>query len=53
MDQLEEEFAQKASAVSSIHALLEGYPLSAGIFRELVANSDDAGATKQVRLFNP
>lgn len=50
---LEEEYAQTASVVLSIHALLEGYPLSAGIFRELVANSDDAGALKQVRLFAP
>jgi sacsin len=47
----EEEYAQRASAIPSLNALLEGYPLSAGIFRELVANSDDAGATKQVRVF--
>jgi hypothetical protein len=31
-----------------LRAILEGYPLSAGIFRELLQNSDDAGAKKQV-----
>ena len=50
---VEEEYTQKASAISSLRAILEGYPLSAGIFRELVQNSDDAGASKQVRLTNP
>lgn len=45
---VEEDYAQKASAVLSIRAILEGYPLSAGILRELLQNSDDAGAKKQV-----
>ena len=45
---IEEEYAQRASAVSSLRAILEAYPLSIGIFRELLQNSDDAGASKQV-----
>jgi sacsin len=52
MHLVEEEYAQRACPVSSLRAILEGYPLSAGIFRELLQNSDDAGASKQVWLIN-
>ena len=47
---MEEDYAQRTSAVSSVRAILDGYPLSIGIFRELLQNSDDAGASKQVCL---
>lgn len=53
MDFIVEEYAQQASAISTLRAILDGYPLSAGIFRELLQNSDDAGASKQVRIFHP
>jgi len=52
MGSLEEDYAQSASPVSILNAILEGYPLSVGILREILANSDDAGASKQVRLAN-
>ncbi|KAF9523036.1 hypothetical protein CPB83DRAFT_863634 [Crepidotus variabilis] len=44
---IDEDYAQRTNPISSIKAILEAYPLSIGIFRELIQNSDDAGATVQ------
>lgn len=35
-------------ARSTLRSILTQYPLSVALFREIVQNSDDAGATKQV-----
>lgn len=42
-------FAEYASPADTISAILGTYPFSIGLFRELIQNSDDAKATKQVR----
>lgn len=46
--EFEEDYAQGSNPVSSIKAIVDGYPPSVGIFREILQNSDDAGAKKQV-----
>ncbi|KIL60445.1 hypothetical protein M378DRAFT_82133 [Amanita muscaria Koide BX008] len=43
-------FGERVSPVAAIQAILHDYPYSASILRELLQNSDDAGATKQVRV---
>ncbi|KIL57832.1 hypothetical protein M378DRAFT_62212, partial [Amanita muscaria Koide BX008] len=45
-------FGETVSPVTAIQAVLYDYPLSAGILQELLQNSDDAGATKQVFLLD-
>ena len=45
---VEKLYAQTASTVSILRSILDGYPLSARILWEILANSDDAGASKQV-----
>ena len=47
------DFAQSTSVIDSLRGILNQYPLGVGFFRELLQNSDDAGATKQVRDFCP
>ena len=42
-------FGETVSPVAAIQAILHDYPFSASILRELLQNSDNAGATKQVR----
>ena len=42
-------FGERVSPVAAIRAILHDYPFSASILRELLQNSDDAKATKQVR----
>ena len=42
-------FGETVNPVAAIQAILHDYPFSASILRELLQNSDDAGATKQVR----
>ena len=44
------DFGEKIRPIDSIKGILASYPFSVGIFRELLQNSDDAGATEQVRL---
>jgi hypothetical protein len=44
-----EDYAQRISAIGSLRSILQSYPFSVGIFREILQNSDDAGASKQVR----
>ncbi|KIY62733.1 hypothetical protein CYLTODRAFT_458738 [Cylindrobasidium torrendii FP15055 ss-10] len=41
-------FAEYASPADTISAILGTYPFSIGLFRELIQNSDDAKASKQV-----
>ena len=46
---MEENYEQSTSAIGSLRSILQNYPFSVGILRELLQNSDDAGASKQVR----
>lgn len=46
---MEENYEQHTSAIGSLRSILQSYPFSVGIFREILQNSDDAGASKQVR----
>lgn len=46
-------FVQKANVVNAIKNVLEHYPLVDGPIKELLQNSDDAGATKQVCTPHP
>jgi hypothetical protein len=46
---MEENYEQRTSAIGSLRSILQSYPFSVGIFREILQNSDDAGASKQVR----
>jgi hypothetical protein len=46
---MEEGYEQSTSAIGSLRSILQSYPFSVGIFREILQNSDDAGASKQVR----
>ncbi|KAL0575885.1 hypothetical protein V5O48_006085 [Marasmius crinis-equi] len=41
-------FGEKFKATDNIKAILDAYPFSIGIFREILQNSDDAGAKEQV-----
>jgi hypothetical protein len=34
--------------IDRLRSILDSYPFSIGLFRELLQNSDDAGATEQV-----
>lgn len=43
------DFAQRATQLGALRGILGSYPYSVGLFRELLQNSDDAQATKQVR----
>ncbi|KIL64220.1 hypothetical protein M378DRAFT_163460 [Amanita muscaria Koide BX008] len=45
-------FGETVSPVAAIQAILHDYPFSASILRELLQNSDDAGATKQIFLLD-
>ncbi|CAA7263802.1 unnamed protein product [Cyclocybe aegerita] len=48
MAQTDEPYAQGTSPIASLRAILHDYIFSVGIFRELLQNSDDAGASKQI-----
>lgn len=41
-------FRERVDIASSIKSILDSYPLGNGLLRELLQNSDDAGATSQV-----
>jgi hypothetical protein len=41
-------FGEYTAPTDTIAAILASYPFSVGIFRELIQNSDDAKASKQV-----
>ncbi|KAJ7749523.1 hypothetical protein DFH07DRAFT_1034864 [Mycena maculata] len=46
-------FRERADLTKIIKSILDAYPLGNGILRELLQNSDDASATKQVWTINP
>ncbi len=46
---MNDSFGETVSPVAAIRAILHDYPFSASILRELLQNSDDARAKKQVR----
>lgn len=43
------DFGEKLSPTAAIASILSAYPFSVGLLRELLQNSDDAKASKQVR----
>lgn len=47
------DYGERVDLKSTIRGILGGYPFSVGLFRELLQNADDAGATKQVRKLIP
>lgn len=49
---MEEGYEQHTSAIGSLRSIVHNYPFSLAILRELLQNSDDAGALKQVRDSN-
>jgi hypothetical protein len=48
---MEEDFSQKTSPVAALRGILREYLFSVGLLREIIQNSDDAGASKQVISF--
>ena len=46
---MNDSFGERISPTAAIRAILHDYPFSASILRELLQESDDARATKQVR----
>jgi hypothetical protein len=42
-------FGENVDRLGSIRSILDNYPFSAGLLREILQNSDDAKATAQVR----
>jgi sacsin len=47
-----ENFRERADLTKIIKSILDAYPLGNGILRELLQNSDDASATKQVGIYS-
>ena len=45
---MSDNFGESVSPLAAIRAILHEYPFSASILRELLQNSTDAGAKKQV-----
>jgi sacsin len=43
-----EGFGENVAPTAAIRAILGSYPFSIGLLREILQNSDDARATKQV-----
>jgi hypothetical protein len=43
-------FGETVATTDAIRAILGSYPFSIGLLRELISNSDDAKASKQVGL---
>jgi len=41
-------FGESVDPTAAIRGVLDSYPFSVGLFRELLQNSDDASASKQV-----
>ncbi|KAF9815249.1 hypothetical protein IEO21_04696 [Rhodonia placenta] len=46
------DFYEVVDLTANIESILKRYPFSIGIFRELLQNSDDAGATKQAFILD-
>ncbi|KAJ7578449.1 hypothetical protein C8J56DRAFT_967961 [Mycena floridula] len=49
---MSQDFGEYASPTDTIAAILATYPFSVSCFRELLQNSDDAGASKQVLVLD-
>ncbi|KAH8096582.1 hypothetical protein BXZ70DRAFT_323958 [Cristinia sonorae] len=49
---MDEDYGQRVRPTAAIRNILDTYPFSIGIFRELLQNSDDAGASEQVFLLD-
>ncbi|KAJ7481164.1 hypothetical protein B0H11DRAFT_1915714 [Mycena galericulata] len=47
-----ESFRERVDVTSIIRSILDSYPLGNGILRELLQNSDDAGATEQTFILD-
>jgi sacsin len=47
-----EGFGESVAPTDAIKAILGNYPFSIGLLREILQNSDDAGATEQVQHLN-
>ncbi|KAJ7749524.1 hypothetical protein DFH07DRAFT_942043 [Mycena maculata] len=47
-----ESFRERVDVTSIIRSILDSYPLGNGILRELLQNSDDAGATQQTFILD-
>ncbi|XP_053378923.1 sacsin-like isoform X2 [Mercenaria mercenaria] len=45
-EDFDEDFYQEEPLVTRLNRLVEGYPCDTGIFKELIQNADDAGATE-------
>ncbi|KAJ6531646.1 hypothetical protein DFH09DRAFT_1183014 [Mycena vulgaris] len=45
-------FRERVDVTSTIRSILDSYPLGNGILRELLQNSDDASATKQIFILD-
>lgn len=45
---MSQDFSQNIAPTAAIRGILGSYPFSIGLFREILQNSDDARATKQV-----
>jgi hypothetical protein len=45
---MSESFGENITPARAIRQILDSYPFSVGLFRELLQNSDDAKATRQV-----
>ena len=43
------DFGERVDLTASLASILRRYPFGVGLFREIIQNSDDARATKQVR----
>jgi hypothetical protein len=43
-------FGESVDLLGSIRSILDNYPFSGGLLREILQNSDDAKATNQVRV---
>lgn len=46
---MEDDFAQGTTPVGALRGILGNYPYSVGLLREILQNSDDARASRQVR----
>jgi hypothetical protein len=52
LSSMEAEFGEHITPARAIKQILDSYPFSVGLFRELLQNSDDARATEQVCISN-
>jgi len=48
---MEQPYGEYVVPMDAIRDILRGYPFSIGLMREILQNSDDANAQRQVRIF--